>query len=157
MMAAQKNRTIGKLLIKPIEPECLKHCEHFLRELTLREYSEAISARLKKENKFYRNAIKSILSEIKELTKPNHAAMNFIRMELQDEPEILNAYYFVRDDVINIWAIIKKENLDIEGKVAEALGKMFSIFQNLKFDFMIIPIQHLKLNDFLPSDSKRIF
>lgn len=157
-MATTESEATGELLLtKPVIPECAKSCDLFLKELVLREHFEEISTKLKKENEFYRNAIKSVLNGIKKMITPNHAVMNFLRTELKDELEILNAYFFVRDDVINVWVIIKNENLDVERMTAEVLGKMFSIFEDIKFDFMIIPIQGLKKEDILPLDSKKIF
>jgi len=148
-------------LEKIIEPKkCLsRRCG--IRSLYFREAVERVSLereleRVTRQNQFYKEAVNTLLVELRELISPDNAALTMFKDRLSSIPGFLDAYYFVSDGVINIWTIIEKEDIDAEMKIAEAQCDLLYIFQSLRFDFMVIPKYDQDVSGFLPSEAKKI-
>lgn len=141
--------------------ECLaKRCD--VRRMALRktievEELEEQLRRVSKEKELYEEAVVVLMSTIKEMLRPDHAALNLLKGRLAGIPEILALHYFVSDGVINIWIVTKEENLKIEMEIADSLAELFHVFRNLRFDFMIVPKHDLDPQELLPSDSIAVF
>jgi len=145
----------------PVPKECLtKECGLkglYFREAIYREDLERQLRRVTAQKERYRRATVALLSEIKELLSPDHAALNLLRERLNPINEVCGLYYFVSEGIINLWVIVNEDNFEVETKVAEYLSELFSIFRNLRFDFMIIPRDDLDLSEILPSGSRKVF
>ena len=129
----------------------------YFREANLRINLEEQNRRLKEERALYKNAMDSLLAMVKELLSPNYPAINFLRERLKNIPEVTQAYFFITDQVINLWIVTKEEDFEAEMKIADILGELISVFSNLRFDFMIIPRYDIALNEVAPEDSQVIF
>jgi len=138
---------------------CLRRCEFrsaYFREAVRYVNLERELERVTEQNELYKKAISLLLLEIKELLEPNYAALNLFKKRMSLIPEVTGVYYFIQNEVINIWTIIEKENFDVEMKIAESQCELLSIFQNLRFDFMVIPRCDRRLEDILPPNSMKI-
>lgn len=129
----------------------------YFREESLRIDLERQNKKLKKKNALYREAIDSLIGSIKDLLHPHYPAINLLREKLTNIPRVIKACYFVTDAVINLWIITEEEDFEAEMQIASALRELFSIFENLRFDFMIIPKYDMRLEEVIPEDSQMIF
>jgi len=129
----------------------------YLRETLQREELERELEKVTVENEIYKKAVALLLSSIKDLLKPDHVALNLLKERLLPIIEVSSLHYFVVDGVINLWIITREENYEAEMKIAESLADLFSLFRNLRFDFMIIPKYDLRLEEVLPSESITVF
>ncbi|MEM2970898.1 MAG: hypothetical protein QW270_00535 [Candidatus Bathyarchaeia archaeon] len=136
--------------------KCVALSEYF-RESALRIDLERQNKKLKKQNALYRKAVDSLLASIKELLHPYYPAINLLRERLKEIPKVTQAYYFVTEEVINLWIITEEENFETEMKIIENLRELFSVFRNLLFDFMIIPRDDIPLEEIIPANSQLIF
>lgn len=155
------SRTLEEVWKTPIELEkCLsRKCEirsFYFREAVAKINLERRISKLTRENKRYREAIDFLLAEVKELIKPQHSALTFYKRSLSDMTQVVGIYYFVTNEVINIWTILEKENYEVEMKIAKAQSELLSIFQGLRFDFMVIPKNGQKLEDIIPSNMEKL-
>jgi len=157
-MAILKESLSGDEVIRKscLEKEC-PALRRYFRESVLRMDLERQNRKLKEENALYREAVDSLLRSIKELLHPYSPAIIFLRERLKEIPKITQAYYFVTDDVINIWIEIEEEDYEAEMKIIENLRELFYIFQNLLFDFMIVPKGDVPLKESMPEDYQTIF
>jgi len=129
----------------------------YFRETFRVEKLEKQLERVSREKEMYEKAAVSLLTTIKDLLKPDYAALNLLRERLFPIPEVAALYYCVSDGVINLWIITPEENFEAEMKIADSLAELFSIFRNLKFDFMIVPRYDMKIEEIVPSGSKEVF
>ena len=123
------------------------HAEELLKQLE----------RVTKKNQIYREAIASLLSSVKELLKPDHAALNLLKERLSSVAEVLGVYYFVKNEVITLWVLIKEENFEAEMEIADSLAELFSVFRNLRFDFMVVPVYDMEIKKILPHEAEMVF
>jgi hypothetical protein len=128
----------------------------YIKETSLRIDLEKQIKTLKKQNASYKEAVGSLLVAIQDLLTPQYPAINFLRERLRSIPKVAQAYYFLTEDVINLWIITKEEDFEAEKKIADALVDLMSIFKNLRFDFMIIPNSDACLHETMPENSKII-
>ena len=143
-------------VIRCLEEEC-PVLKGYLRESALRMDLERQNKKLKEEIALYRKAVDSLLKSIKELLHPHNPAIIFLRERLKKIPKVTQAYYFVTDNVINIWIEIEEEDYEVEMKIIEILRELFYIFRNLLFDFMIVPKGDVSLKEFMPENYQTIF
>lgn len=152
MSMIQEEKTTTECLAR----SCKIKSEYF-REAIRRSSLEKELRRITRENELYKKATNLLMLEINDLLKPNSAAIKFVKESLSKMPEVDSSYYFVKNEVINIWIITKEENFEAEIKIAEILRELLHIFENLRFDFMVIPKYEIKLKEILSSDSEKIF
>lgn len=135
--------------------ECAIKSEYF-REAVRGVDLEKQLKKIRKENMLYRNAMNALLLGIKELLTPDNAVLNLLRERLYHVKEVTDIYYFVTNEVINIWIAIKEENFEAEMEIAEILCELTSTFRNLRFDYMVIPKYDMALEEYLPQGIKKI-
>lgn len=146
----------------PVVPRTCLARECGLKSLYLKETVRAEKLlkqlqRITEKNEIYRKAIDSLLSSVKELLKPDHAALNLLKERLTPVEEVLGLYYFVSNEVINLWILIREENFEAEMEIADSLGELFSVFRNLRFDFIVVPLYNMEINKILPREMKKVF
>lgn len=129
----------------------------YFRESALRMDLERQNEKLREQNVLYRKAISTLLSSIRELLHPYCPAINFLRERLKDVPKVTQVFYFITDNVVNLWIITEEEDFETEMKIVENLRELFSIFRNLLFDFMIIPKGETPLEELIPQNAERVF
>lgn len=134
-----------------------KAIKEYFRETSLRIDLERQNREIREENALYQEAISSLLNVIKNILTPNFPANNLLREKLKNIPNVINAYTFVNNDVINYWIIIEEENFEDELEIADAFRETLSVFNNLLFDFIIIPRQGVSLEKIVPKNSQLIY
>lgn len=134
---------------------CAVKSEYF-RETVLRASLERQLKKVREENELYRNAVGALLVGIRELLTPDNAVLNLLRERLCHVEEVTEIYYFVTNEVINMWIAIKEENFEVEMEIAEILCELTSTFRNLRFDFMVIPKYDMPIEEFLPQNIKKV-
>ena len=88
---------------------------------------------------------------------PDHAVLNLLRERIHHVKEVTDIYYFVTNEVINIWTAIREENFEVEMEIEEILCELTSTFRNLRFDYMVIPKYDMALEEFLPQGIKKAY
>jgi len=156
MVALEENPSKTKVIPNICLEEGCPALKGYFRESVLRMDLERQNKKLREENAYYRKAIGSLLKSIKELLHPHNPAIRFLRERLKDIPEVTQAYYFVFNDVINIWIEIEEEDYEVEMKIINSLRELFYIFSNLLFDFMIVPKGEIPLEKLVPVDRQII-
>ena len=129
----------------------------YFRETNRRINLEEKNRELREQNSIYKHAMDSLLGVIKELLNPNYPALNFFREKLMNTSQVTQAYYFVTDQVINLWIITEEEDFDAEMQIADSLVELMRIFRNLKFDFMIIPKYDIPIEQIVPENSQIMY
>lgn len=70
----------------------------------------------------------------------------------------LEAVFFIkREEILDIWTIISESNLNIEERIAKVQCELMRIYENLDFDFMVLPRGEIDIEKLLPKDATRIF
>jgi len=141
--------------------KCLsERCElrsAYLRETLRAETLKKQLQRVTEQNEAYKKAVTTLLSNISDLLKPSNSALVLLKERLFPLPQVSSLYYFVSDGVINLLIITQEEDFETEMRIAESLTELFSVFSDLRFDFMIIPKYDLDIKEILPSMSKKLF
>jgi len=133
---------------------CRFRTEYF-REQRLRLDLEETIAMLQTENRSYREAMAKLMQAVGQVIKPQDKPAGVFKDLLSDIPGIVALYQFVREDTINIWIIIEKENFDSEMKIAAAQAEILRRFQKSKFHFMVFP-RSLVNDHTIPKDAIRV-
>jgi hypothetical protein len=145
---------------KPFTEKCIAQaCEvlnAYLKETVKRQELEKQLEIMKAEIESYQEAIELILSGVRELIQPDHASLAMLKKRLQRMNNIYGLYYFVREDVIYLWILTNKEDVETEITICEELANLFSTFKDMRFDFVIGPLNEMKPEDVLPSNVKRV-
>jgi len=147
--------------LKPFSKECLtQSCElrsYLLRETLKREELENQIKILEKENKAYKEAIELILSGIREYIGPDTLPLVILKEKLEKMKNVRGLFYLVREKIIYLWIFIEKEDSKTELTIAQELSYIFSTFKKMRFDFIIIPLNERKIEDFLPLNAIEVF
>jgi len=134
--------------------------------LTMRQYIKEVNRRINvdkqnkmllKENILYQTALDSLSAMIRDLVNPNYPAIEFVRERLSDITKVYKAYYFVSEDIINIWVVTEDEDFDSEIEIADMFRELMVIFKNLKFDYMVIPKYNIALEEIMPKEATVIY
>lgn len=74
------------------------------------------------------------------------------------EFELVEGVYFVeKEELIDVWTLIKENNLDVEEKIAEAQCELMRIHKELDFDFMVFPLFGEDVKNILPVHSIQVY
>ena len=145
---------------KPFTRECLAQaCEvldAYLEEAGKRQELEKQLETMKAEIKNYQEAIELILSGIRDIIQPDHPSLSMLKAGLQKINNIYGLYYFIREGVIYLWVLTNEEDVETEIAVCQQLANLFSTFKDMRFDFMIGPLNQMKPKEVLPSNAKRV-
>jgi hypothetical protein len=146
---------------EPLSKRCLeKPCDIrslLLRETTKSEVLEKQIERLKSEVQNYQIAIESLLSGIRTSIQPSHTSLLILKERLEKIDNVLSLHYSLREGVIYLWILEEREDIESELAVTQELSDLFSTFSDLRFDFLIIPLEGLKAEEMLPSTAKEVF
>lgn len=80
--------------------------------------------------------------------------ITFLKQVKKDISQIKSVYYLKKDNEINLYTIIEKENADLEKKIFNRITKLYDLYNDIEFDFLVIP-KRLE-NDCKPSMDKII-
>ncbi len=84
-------------------------------------------------------------------------ALNLYIDRMKDLPLVESIYIVKKEDISDIWTIIRESNLKEEEKIADAQCELMRIHQELDFDFMVIPRFERETKDLLPDGSKQVY
>lgn len=146
---------------KPFSQECLaRACALrgiYLREITKREILEKQTEKMKTEIQDYQKAIEMLLSGVRMAIRPDHISLNMLKGSLLAIDNVVSLHYSIREGVIYLWILEKKEDTEAEIAVAEALSNLFSTFNGLRFDFIIVPLEDSHVEEILPPNVTEVF
>jgi hypothetical protein len=149
------------MMEEPFSKRCLERScgmrSLFLREAVKSEVLEKQVSKLKSELQSYQMAIESLLSGIHTSIQPDHASLSLLKERLVKIDNVLSLHYSLREGVIYLWILEKREDVDLELAVTQELSDLFSTFRDLRFDFLIASLEDLKAEDILPSTAKEVF
>jgi len=147
--------------LKPFSTECLaqpcKLRSLFLRETIRREKLERQIETLEKENEAYREAIEVILSGIRNRIRPDIIPLVMLKERLEKMKNARGLFYLVREKTIYFWIFIGNEDPETELILAQELSNIFSTFRDMRFDFIIIPLNGMEIEDLLPLNAIEVF
>jgi hypothetical protein len=84
-------------------------------------------------------------------------ALNLYIDRMKDLPLVESIYIVKKENISDIWTIIRENNLKEEKKIADAQCELMRIHQELDFDFMVIPRFERETKDLLPAGSKQVY
>jgi hypothetical protein len=84
-------------------------------------------------------------------------ALNLYIDRTRDIPLVESIYIVKKEDILDIWTLIRESNLKEEEKIADAQCELMRIHQELDFDFMVIPRSERETKDLLPDGSIQIY
>jgi hypothetical protein len=76
---------------------------------------------------------------------------------MKDVPLVESVYIIKKEDLSDIWTIIRESNLKEEEKIANAQCELMRIHQELDFDFMVMPKNDRETADLLPDGRIQIY
>lgn len=76
---------------------------------------------------------------------------------IHELPIVESVHVVEKEDITDIWTVIREGNLDLEERIAEAQCELMRIHRELDFDFMVIPRFDREVEELLPSDSKQVY
>ncbi|WP_287588255.1 hypothetical protein [Candidatus Borrarchaeum sp.] len=120
-----------------------------LKEHELREIKEKLGE--------YKTVTKMLFEIINRTLLPYNAVLNIYSEKISKIKEVEAVYIFLRDNVIDIWTIIKEDDFDVKRKIAEVQGEIVDVFQEVLFDFLILSKEDIEADQSLLEDSIEIY